>query len=228
MSNSTFAIYQIREDSVLDPYKFEPLEFLLARGQKISCDAYRKCYEGPLIENGVWKELNDIFEAFNMYHPKGYDGWSLSVSDVIVIQESGEAEAFYIDRIGFVKVEDFLECGNEVWTCTDPDCNQFCCRVNSGSLCYELIQLNQHPNDEYFIARSVIDLQDYDGDEILDMLHAYGYEGTKHFIDSYSGLHWSILAEMFFEETALEMEVEGPFSEEAAFARVEEIVNESK
>jgi len=100
MSNSTFAIYQIREDSVLDLYKFEPLEFLLARGQKISCDAYRKCYEGPLIENGVRKELNDIFAAFDMYRPKGYDGWSLSVSDVIVIQKSGEAEAFYIDRIG--------------------------------------------------------------------------------------------------------------------------------
>ena len=71
-------------------------------------------------------------------------------------------------------------------------------------------------------------LQDYDGDEILDVLRAYGYEGTKHFIDSYSGLHWSILAEMFFEEAALETEAEGPFSEETAFARVEEIVNGNK
>ncbi len=50
--------------------------------------------------------LEDVFQKFNIDHPNGYKGRSLSVSDVVEITESDELEAgfYFCDNVGFKRV----------------------------------------------------------------------------------------------------------------------------
>ena len=57
---------------------------------------YTKVYEGNLSKN---RTLEDIFVEFNTTLPADYKGRSLSVSDVIVIDNQIKPEAYYIDDI---------------------------------------------------------------------------------------------------------------------------------
>ena len=51
--------------------------------------------------------LEDVFQKFNIDHPDGYAGRSLSVSDVVEIVDSENVDKgfYYCDNIGFSKVE---------------------------------------------------------------------------------------------------------------------------
>ena len=51
--------------------------------------------------------LEDVFQKFNIDHPDGYKGRSLSVSDVVEIIESDDLEPgfYFCDSVGFKKVE---------------------------------------------------------------------------------------------------------------------------
>ena len=51
--------------------------------------------------------LEDVFQKFNIDHPDGYKGRSLSVSDVVEITESDDLEPgfYFCDSVGFKKVE---------------------------------------------------------------------------------------------------------------------------
>ena len=49
--------------------------------------------------------LEDTFYVFNMEHPSGYKGRSLSVSDVVeIFLASGESEFYYCEPIGFKRI----------------------------------------------------------------------------------------------------------------------------
>ena len=52
------------------------------------------------------KGLEDVFQMFNINHPEGYRGRSLSVSDVVeIVEAEGVEPSFYFcDSIGFKKV----------------------------------------------------------------------------------------------------------------------------
>ena len=51
--------------------------------------------------------LEDVFQKFNIDHPDGYKGRSLSVSDVVEITESDDLEPgfYFCDSVGFKKVD---------------------------------------------------------------------------------------------------------------------------
>lgn len=51
--------------------------------------------------------LEDVFAVFNWDHPDGYDGRSLSVSDVVEVMEGSDVEPgfYFCDNIGFKRVE---------------------------------------------------------------------------------------------------------------------------
>jgi hypothetical protein len=57
----------------------------------------------------VTENLDAIFEKFNIDQPEDFRGYSLSVSDVIVIKHSDLVKAYYVDAIGFKEIPDFLE-----------------------------------------------------------------------------------------------------------------------
>ena len=48
--------------------------------------------------------LEDIFYIFNQSHPKDYHGASLSVSDLICIINNNHKDWWYVNSIGFIKI----------------------------------------------------------------------------------------------------------------------------
>ena len=68
--------------------------------------AYKCVYDG-YIRAGT---LEDIYDQLNSEHPIGYNGHSLSVSDVVYIPENEEcisSGCYYCDTFGFKRLETF-------------------------------------------------------------------------------------------------------------------------
>ena len=68
----------------------------------IDCKIYDKVFEGEVD----CKSLEDVFKIFNLDHPDNYKGRSLSVSDVVAINDRNEVEPgfYFCDDIGYKKV----------------------------------------------------------------------------------------------------------------------------
>lgn len=72
---------------------------------KINAEDYRLVYGGKLSGG---ETLEGLYERFNISHPAGYEGHSLSVSDVVVLTNGGSAKAYYVDSMGFAELPDFI------------------------------------------------------------------------------------------------------------------------
>ena len=53
--------------------------------------------------------MNAIYSIFNDDPPADYKAHSLSVSDVVIMNQNGDMKAFYVDRFGFQELPDFVE-----------------------------------------------------------------------------------------------------------------------
>ncbi len=62
-------------------------------------------YSAPLTEG---ETLDSIYERFNLQRPADFRGHSLSVSDVIVLHQNGQDQAFFVDSFGFKQVPEFF------------------------------------------------------------------------------------------------------------------------
>ena len=111
---SAYRIYQIRDD-LPDRHErmFQNLATLQSDGKDVISDAYSAVYEGSLdgTESGKTAQqvLDGLFEKFNIAHPDDFRGHSMSVSDVVVLQENGVEKAYYVDSLGFKEVPQFLQ-----------------------------------------------------------------------------------------------------------------------
>ena len=63
-------------------------------------DNYRVVYDGQLDTN----DLEEIYTKFNIDHPQGFEGHSLSMSDVIELYDGSGSEFYYVDRFGFKEI----------------------------------------------------------------------------------------------------------------------------
>ena len=101
-------IYQINVERD-DPVKrrtFLTLDQLekLIKSTEIKSEIYDKVFDG---EVSCWS-LNDVYRKFNLNHPDGYRGRSMSVSDVVEVVEAPigiDKGFFFVDDIGFKPVE---------------------------------------------------------------------------------------------------------------------------
>lgn len=101
-----FTIYQIIEDSPGRDILFMEMDYVKENELEIKPEYYRQVYEAPLMPDDT---LGTLYERFNVgNYPEDYRGHSLSMSDVIVMHRSGEEHAFYVDRVGFQEVPEFL------------------------------------------------------------------------------------------------------------------------
>lgn len=101
-----YAIYQIVRATKGRDYRFMGLDFVTSHNMRVDAADYSYVYGGRLSRE---ETLNSLYEKFNINHPAGYEGHSLSVSDVIVLQKDGKAEAYYVDSIGFQELPDFVQ-----------------------------------------------------------------------------------------------------------------------
>ena len=85
------------------------------KGLTVNVSNYTSCYKGQLKPG---ESLDTLYERFNLYHLEGFTGHFLAVSDVILIENGGEKKAFYVDSVGFTKVDDFFV---ERFGCTETE-----------------------------------------------------------------------------------------------------------
>lgn len=103
----TFEIYQIRRVDETRDVRFEPYERLLKAGLKPDFKIYDKMYEADismLSGKSTGEKLESAFYVFNQERPEDFKGHSLSVSDVVVLDDT----AYYVDSVGFKPLKDFI------------------------------------------------------------------------------------------------------------------------
>ena len=54
---------------------------------------------------------NGIYERFNIQRPADFTGHSLSVSDVVVLNDGSTVKAYYVDSIGFAELPELAAGG---------------------------------------------------------------------------------------------------------------------
>ena len=99
----TYTILQLDDENinVLRDHKlFESWE-MLNRTAGFNIHQYKKVYEGEVEGDTVLNALENIFRVFNIEHPDDYRGHSLSVSDVVILDEV----KYYCDNYAWVNIE---------------------------------------------------------------------------------------------------------------------------
>lgn len=61
---------------------------------------YQVVYDGEVKTN----DLEALYERFNLNHPPGYKGHSLSMSDVVELYDESGSSFHYVDRFGFREI----------------------------------------------------------------------------------------------------------------------------
>lgn len=101
-----FGIYQITARDPEHDYRFMNLDFVKRHGMEVSRADYELVYTAPLTEKDT---LEAIYERFNIQRPADFTGHSLSVSDVVVLNDGKSIKACYVDSIGFAELPDFFK-----------------------------------------------------------------------------------------------------------------------
>ena len=110
-TRQTFGIYQIKDDSPGENYAFMNMSFIESHGMQIKKEDYKLVYVGEFLGN---MSLDDIFERFNIDRPKDFRGHSLSVSDIVVLNDGEKVTAHFVDSISFGQLDSFLNLEEQV------------------------------------------------------------------------------------------------------------------
>ena len=105
-TNDWYGIFQIDEKGKGREYLFFNMDFIKKSGMEVEGGDYALLYGGRL---GQQDDLDTIYEKFNLNHPKGYTGHSLSVSDIVVLNRGGHVSAHFVDSFGFTELPGFIE-----------------------------------------------------------------------------------------------------------------------
>lgn len=83
-------------------YAFMDYDYAVKHGFKLS--DYVEVYAGDIRvdrKDKIFNTLDDIFTKFNIDRPEDFQGHSLSVSDLIQVEDA----LYYVDCVGFQQVE---------------------------------------------------------------------------------------------------------------------------
>ncbi len=106
-AEDSYAIYQLKSGQENRSFRFAGLSELREPVQR---DRYDLIYVGSLPETGsenVMAILEDLYAEFNLFSPDDFHGYSLSVSDVIVLKQQDRFHAYYTDSLGFKPLDGF-------------------------------------------------------------------------------------------------------------------------
>ena len=134
-----YLVMQLHQDA--DPaLRFAAMRYLNKQNIAPSVENYEILYRGNLPEGKrsvpQAELLEQLYQKFNFARPTDYHGHSLSVSDVIMLNQDGKISAHYVDGIGFKELPGFLDkkperisvLQNLKEKCDAPECNPTVCR----------------------------------------------------------------------------------------------------
>ena len=100
------SIYHLDENGTGRDQLFVGMEDLLEKGITVTADQYRCVYSSLYLPN---ENVDAIFSIFNDDPPADYKAHSLSVSDVVIMNQNGDMKAYFVDSFGFQELPDFVE-----------------------------------------------------------------------------------------------------------------------
>lgn len=110
-TDNYYMVYQYDHTDGDWGYKFMGLDIIKNMGLAVDGKDYRMVYRDNLNEN---ESLDELYARFNLEQPEGFEGHSLSVSDVIVIRRNEEMKAYFVDDVGFSELPDFIRQREEI------------------------------------------------------------------------------------------------------------------
>jgi hypothetical protein len=100
-------IWQLKSDTDV-MMKFIGYDELQKEFGEPNPDNYLVIYDGEVETN----DLEELYAKFNFDHPSGYEGHSLSMSDVVELYDESGSAFHYVDHFGFREIP-FQESGQE-------------------------------------------------------------------------------------------------------------------
>ena len=87
------------EEKIFHKYAYAPLRWI----DRVHPEYYKVTYDGNIetTKTDVFEILEELFTLLNINHPEDYKGHSLSVSDIILIDE----HYYFCDSLGWKEVE---------------------------------------------------------------------------------------------------------------------------
>ena len=104
-TDDRYAIYHIDAAGPGGSLLYKSMDHLQERGKEVNVANYQCVYSGKLMHGDT---LDTLYAIFNDKPPADYNGHSLSVSDVVIMKQEGNLQAFYVDRFGFAEVPEFV------------------------------------------------------------------------------------------------------------------------
>ena len=105
-SEDRFGIYQLKDTEKARDIHFMGMDYLESKGIAVTRENYELLYTAPLEEG---TSLEDIYTRLNIVRPADFRGYSLSVSDVVVLHQNGENTSHYVDSFGYREVPEFTK-----------------------------------------------------------------------------------------------------------------------
>lgn len=109
MDINQFALYQLKEIPENRQIRFRSYHTLQEKGIQVRCEAYEQKYMGKMQPEDT-PEI--IRKRFDEQKPRNFTGHSISVSDVLVLNNAGEVTAYYVEKAGFIVIAGFIRNGS--------------------------------------------------------------------------------------------------------------------
>ena len=96
-----YSVFMLKDNLDTAPKRFMSLSWAQAHGG-VNFAEYDTVYTGHIEpRSSVQETLETIYTMFNISHPEDYRGRSMSVSDLVALEETG---TFYCDSFGFRRI----------------------------------------------------------------------------------------------------------------------------
>ena len=105
MTINQFAVYQVREEAAYRPLRFRSYDELLQKGYRVDVSNYHQVYLSQLAPGDT---AETICRRFTGKLPHTFKGHTISVSDVIVLNRTGEICAYFVDKGRLIALAGFL------------------------------------------------------------------------------------------------------------------------
>ena len=109
-AGQSYEIWQLKDTPENRPIQFA--DYAFASLYRLTESRYDKVYEAPAGPDT--DTLDKLFTKFNIDHPADFQGHSLSVSDVVVLNDNGKRTAWFCDSWGFKEVPGFTKAREQV------------------------------------------------------------------------------------------------------------------
>lgn len=101
-----YGIYQFKEGSFAETYAFMNMNYIMDHNITIRKEDYELVYSAKLYMND---SLAGLYERFNINRPKDFTGHSMSVGDIIVVNDGEKLSAYFVDSVSFKELDQFID-----------------------------------------------------------------------------------------------------------------------